>query len=111
MQEQSDNDLFSLAFDTSEVERQVAELSATLGHVFPDGIPDELVENLPRLLSDVVLSDSGTTLGTDGIRERLVTLGLGSGFEHVMTALRAGKILDLLHTANRSPCASGMTSI
>ena len=90
MQEQK-NESFSVAFDTSEVECKLAELSDTLGHVFPDGIPNELVENLPRLLSDVLLSDSGSALGADGIRERLITLRLGSGFQDVMAALRAGK--------------------
>jgi len=104
MQEQTkaDNELFSLAFDISEAERQAAELSETLRQVFPDGIPHELVENIPRLLSDVLLADGGTTVGTDGIRERLITLRLGAGFEHVMAALRAGKLLDLLHAANSS---------
>lgn len=101
MQEQKTyNESFSLTFDTSEAERQLAELSDALGHVFPDGIPHELVENLPRLLSDVILSNSSPTLGADGIRERLITLRLGAGFEHVMAALRAGKPLDLLHAAN-----------
>jgi hypothetical protein len=111
MQEQSDHEVFSIAFDTSEAERQAAELSEALRHGFPDGIPHELIENVPRLLSDFILADSCTTLGAGGIGERLITLRLGNGFEHVMAALRAGKILDLLHAANLSPCGSGMTSI
>ncbi len=104
MQEQikTDNELFSLAFDTSEAARQAAELSETLGHVFPDGIPHELIENLPRLLLDIVLSHRSPALGANGIRERFITLRFGDGFEHVMAALRAGKILDLLHAANNS---------
>jgi hypothetical protein len=94
MQEQR----FSIAFDTTGVEKQVAELSDMLRHVFPDGIPNDLVENIPRLLLDVVLSDGGTALGTDGIGQRLITLKIGSGFEHLMAALRTGKISEVIHT-------------
>ncbi len=100
MQEQitSSDNLFSITFDTTIVEKQGTELSEALWQIFPDGIPHDLVENIPRLLSDVVLSDSGTTFGTDGIRKRLIALRFGSNFDHFMAALRAGKILDFIHT-------------
>jgi hypothetical protein len=91
-----------LAFDASKAIEQCTRLSKALRLSFPEGIPHDLIRNLPRLLSDVVLGDGGTTVGTDGIRKRLIALRLGDGFNYVMTALRAGKILDLAHAANTS---------
>jgi hypothetical protein len=81
---------------------QAAELSEYLLRVFSEGVPHDLIDNLPRLLSDVILGDGGTTVGANGIRKRFITLRLGDGFEQVMAALRAGKILELLHAGNPS---------
>ena len=102
MQEQikSSDKLFSITFDTTEATRQAEELSEALARVFPDGAPHQIVENIPRLLSDFILRDSSTTVGADGIRKRLIALRFGRGFDHIMTALRAGKIFDLVHAAN-----------
>jgi hypothetical protein len=94
--------MLSIARDTSQAMTQAAELSEYLLRVFSEGVPHDVIDNLPRLLSDVILGDGGTTVGANGIRKWRITLRLGDGFEHVMAALRAGKVLELLHAANPS---------
>ena len=94
--------LLVLTFDASEAMTQGAQLSESLLRLFPEGVPNDLVENIRRLLSDVVLCDGGTTTGTDGIGKRLIRLRFGDGYENVMTALRTGKISDLVHAANNT---------
>ena len=81
----------SLNFDTSVAQTQLDDLTALLKSRFPSGIPNQLIGDFQSLLSDVILSDNGSTLGTDGTVEILQSLRFGSRFENLTAAIRAGK--------------------
>jgi hypothetical protein len=91
-----------ITFDTSEAEAQVAELVLLLRKVFVDHLPDYIVEYLSGLSSDIVIADGRTALGTDAILEKHFIIRCGTRFNDLMTALRAGKILDLAHATHTS---------
>jgi hypothetical protein len=86
-----------ISFDASEAERQADELSVLLAEHFPRGVPDDIIEDISRLLSDVSLSDGRSTLGAGGVREWRIFLRFGNCFDALMAAIRAGKISDFIH--------------
>src|ERR1035438_3322478 len=95
--------LCSLGFDASEIAKQACEMAELLNNAsLPEGFPSDLTATL----FDVVLSDGGTTLSTDGTKEVLIRLHFGSKFEELMTALRTGKLDDFIHDCSSASHAS-----
>src|SRR5208283_2625090 len=83
--------LCSLGFDVSEISKQASEMAELLNNA---SFPESFTSDLTAMLFDVVLSDAGTTLSTDGTKQVLIRLNFGSRFEKLMTALRTGKLDD-----------------
>ncbi len=81
----------SLIFDTATAQQQIDELSGLLQSRFPEGIPSDLVRDFSGLLSDVILSDGGSALRTDGTIEIVQGLRFGARFESLRAAVLAGK--------------------
>ena len=85
------NKLVSIIYDVSEFEEQLAELLLC----FPSGISDELIQDLERLLPDIVLGYRTTALRAGGIMEYTIYPRLGKRFEDFLVATaRANKISD-----------------
>jgi hypothetical protein len=81
----------SLRFNTAAAQTQMDELTELLQSRFPEGVPSQLLRDFQSLLSDVILSDNGSALGTDGTVEILQGLRFGSRFESFRAAILAGK--------------------
>jgi len=91
---QDKSQLYSLGFDVSEISKQASEMAELLNNTsFPEGFPSDLT----TALFDVVLSDAGAALSTDGTKQVLIRLNFGSRFEQFMAALRTGKPDDVIH--------------
>jgi hypothetical protein len=88
-------------FDDSAIKEQARELSDLLNSSFPEGIPEHLVSDIHSLSSEVVLSYGTPTVGADGISQTLIALRLGSSFERLMTAMRAGEGNRIAHSFER----------
>ena len=94
-------ELCSMLVDTSTLTKKLEELVGLLKASFPEGVPTLLLDKLYDLLSNVVLRDDGTTLGTDGTNEVRVRLDFPDRLEGVITAVRAGN-LDVIHNCYAS---------
>jgi hypothetical protein len=86
-----DENICSLSFDTSEMTSQLNQFSELLMSQFPNGVPNELIENLLSLAFDVMFTEGRSTLRTDGILEVVHGLRLGTSFESLRAAVLAGK--------------------
>jgi len=81
----------SLIFDAAAAQTQMDELTELLQSRFPEGVPSQILRDFQGLLSDVILSDGGSTLGTDGTIEIVQGLRFGARFESFRAAILAGK--------------------
>jgi hypothetical protein len=88
---------FRIVFDMSEAETQMEELRQVIGSLFPEGPSDEIVKNLKRLSLDIVLSNRSTTVATDGSGQYVIRGRFGASYEHLMSAMRAGKFHFVSH--------------
>lgn len=80
-----------LSFDTSAAQAQLDDLTTLLKSRFPSGIPNQLISDFCGLISDVILTDGGSTVGTDGTVKVLQRLRFGSRFESLTAAILAGE--------------------
>jgi hypothetical protein len=92
--------LVTLSADVSKLEEQIAELLSC----FPDGIPHELIGDVEKLFSSVILGEFTTTFGADKVIRYLFCPRFGSRFEDFLAAIRANK--SAFHT---SSCHLGLS--
>ncbi|MGB7601356.1 MAG: hypothetical protein WBM24_13680 [Candidatus Sulfotelmatobacter sp.] len=85
-----------ITFDTTEAEAQIDELGKLLREVFVEHLPNEIIGVLSKLSFEISIADRSSTLGTDGIMEHRIVIRFGRRFHDFMSALRTGKINDLI---------------
>lgn len=86
----------TVTIDASEAERQMDEFSELLQSRFLDGIPDQLIRMATELRDDIILTDSSSTLRTDGTIEIVQRFRFGSRLENLRAAILAGEF-DVTH--------------
>jgi hypothetical protein len=89
--------LYSLGWDATEAIKQAEELKGLLASTFPEGVPNDVSENLLRLLTDFDLGNADTTLRAENGGVLVISLKFGNIYGDIVAALRAGKISRFLH--------------
>lgn len=83
-----------LSLDTSELQRQVAQLSSLLEQTPQaalEGVRNRILSYLDRLDSDVIFGEHVATTGADSAVEIRCALRLGSSFESLIATFRTGE--------------------
>ena len=80
-----------ISMETTGLQAQLSELSALLEDA-PKGLLHLVSRYLDRLRSDVVVGQYVSTTGADGSIHLVCPVLLGADFEHLLCALRTGKI-------------------